>query len=66
VLARRLAEHPATADALASGAITIRHAEVLARAVSELAPRLADQATVADLKRNLLTVAGQTDPPSAG
>jgi len=62
VLARRLAEHPATADALASGAITIRHAEVLTRAVSELAPRLADQATAADLERNLLTVAGQADP----
>lgn len=61
-LARRLAEQPATAAALASGAISVRHAEVLTRTVSELAPRLADQATVAGLERNLLTAAGQTDP----
>ncbi|MGH8836998.1 MAG: DUF222 domain-containing protein, partial [Actinomycetes bacterium] len=61
-LARRLAERPATAAALASGAISIRHAEVLTRTVSELAPRLADRATVAELERNLLTVAGQADP----
>ncbi|HKA68776.1 MAG TPA: DUF222 domain-containing protein [Actinomycetes bacterium] len=61
-LTRRLAEQPATAAALASGAISMRHAEVLARTVSELAPRLADQAAVTELERNLLTVAVQTDP----
>jgi Domain of unknown function (DUF222) len=62
VLARRLVQQSATAAALGSGAISIRHAEVLTRAVSELAPRMADQATVAELERNLLTVAGQADP----
>ena len=62
VLARRLAERPAIGAALASGVISVRHAEVLSRTVAEIAPRLVDQAEVAELERNLLAVAERTDP----
>lgn len=62
VLARRLAQRPAIAEALADGAITLRHAEVLTRTVCELAPRLADDTRLAELECTLLTAATHSDP----
>ena len=62
VLARRLAERPATAAALAGGRISVRHAQVVTRTIAEVGPLLADQAQVAELERDLLAVAVVADP----
>lgn len=62
VLARRLMERPAVMAALAAGTVSMRHAEVVTRAICELAPRLADEDRVAELERSLLEVARQVDP----
>src|SRR5262245_40164497 len=40
-LARRMAEHPATAAALADARISVRHAQVVTRTIAEVGPRLA-------------------------
>ena len=61
-LARRLVERPAVMAALADGAISVRHAEVLTRTVAELVPRLADAADVDELEQTLLAAAAAADP----
>src|SRR5262245_4314520 len=62
VLARRLADRPATSAALAEGLISTRHAQVLTRTIAEVAPRLADQTQIVELEQSLLAVAAVTDP----
>jgi Domain of unknown function (DUF222) len=61
-LARRLPGAPATAAAFAAGRLGLRHAQVLAHTVEELAPRLGDPGEVGLLEQALVDVGVVTDP----
>jgi len=61
-LARRLADRHAVMSELEQGTISVRHAEVVTRAIAEVRPHLASEEQAAELESNLLQVARYADP----
>lgn len=61
-LARRIVERQPTATALADARLSMAHAQVLARTISEIAPCLREPAQAAKIECELVGIAEQTDP----
>lgn len=62
VLARRMGERAATAEAFAAGRIGLRHSQLLVGTIDEVAPWLGEPDDVARLEKDLVDLAERTDP----